>query len=356
MQKVLGELINDVIIVSKPKDVGRLYSKSHFGITNKNNNLLLNFIEGLFLLEEEKIKIFDENKEINFDYLLKKSLSKISNFELKYLVFKDLRKKGYLIKIYDNKNFDFIINNKININGNKQKNYFVSIFSEKNILKIDKIKKLIDQADKKNGILWFSIVDEEGDITYYEVTIEKMKGENLEKNYLKISSILMQNRVIILDKKNGKKLFQEEFYGKPFGIGFQLSLIEALYLLNRDFLEIHQADIGKKFDFKSFKKYVQNKEPDIDLRFDIYKDLKNRGFILKTGFKFGTHFRAYSKKPDLIHAEYLVHVIPKNYESIWSDFSRAIRLAHSVNKEIIFAIPQLKKNEIVYIKIGRLRP
>ena len=115
-------------------------------------------------------------------------------------------------------------------------------------------------------------------------------------------------------------------------------------------------DNGKKFDFISFKKYVKNKESDIDLRFDIYKDLKNRGFILKTGFKFGTHFRAYSKKPDLIHAEYLVHVIPKNYESIWSDFSRAIRLAHSVNKEIIFAIPQLNKKGIVYIKIGRLRP
>ena len=106
----------------------------------------------------------------------------------------------------------------------------------------------------------------------------------------------------------------------------------------------------------SFKKYVKNKESDIDIRFDVYNDLKNRGFILKTGFKFGTHFRAYSKKPDSIHAEYLVHVVPKNYESIWSDFSRAIRLAHSVNKEIIFAIHPLKNNDIVYIKIGRLRP
>ena len=41
---------------------------------------------------------------------------------------------------------------------------------------------------------------------------------------------------------------------------------------------------------------------------------------------------------------------------IWSDFSRAIRLAHSVNKEIIFAIHPLKNKDIVYIKIGRLRP
>lgn len=355
MQKVFGELTNEGIIVTKPKDIGRLYSKSRFGITDKNNHLMLNYLEGLFLLGEEKIKIFYKNSEINFDYLLKKSLSKISNFELKYLVFKDLRKKGYSLKNFDDKYFDFIINNYKNNINEGEKNYFISIFSEKNILNIDKIKKFIDQVENKNGILWFSIVDEEGDITYYEVTIDKMKGGNLEKKYLKINSNLMENRVFIPDKKNGEKLFQEEFYGKPYGFGFQLSMIESLYLLNKGFLEIFDNN-GKKFDYKSFKKYVKNKESDIDLRFDVYNDLKNRGFILKTGFKFGTHFRAYSKKPDLIHAEYLVHVVPKNYESIWSDFSRAIRLAHSVNKEIIFAIHPLKNNDIVYIKIGRLRP
>ena len=82
--------------------------------------------------------------------------------------------------------------------------------------------------------------------------------------------------------------------------------------------------------------------------------MKNRGLIVKTGFKFGTHFRAYTKKPHITHAEYLIHVVNKNFKTIWSDFSRAIRLAHSVNKEFIFAIQYNKKIE--YIKLGRLRP
>jgi len=356
MQKAFGEIIKDKIIVTKPNDIGRLYGKSRFGKTIKNNNLILNLIEGVFLLEEEKIKLFEKEKEINFECLLKKSILKIPNFEIKYIVFRDLRKKGYTIQIYDdNINFDFIIlKNKNNLNEDNN-NYFVSIFSEKDILDINKIKLFIDQVNIKQGILWVSIVDEEGDITYYEISLDNLKGENFEKKYLKTNSFLMENRVLIFDDKTSKKLFEEEFYGKPFGKGLQISMVEALYLLKKDFLKIQNISDEKNIDFKSFKKYVKLKQPDIDLRFDVYTDMKKRGLIVKTGFKFGTHFRAYSKKPDLTHAEYLIHVVTKNFKSIWSDFSRAIRLAHSVNKEIIFAI-HYNHNKIEYIKLGRLRP
>ena len=356
MQKTKGELLKDKIIVTKPRDVGRLYGKSRFGKTIKNNKLMINLIEGVFLLEEEKIKLFEKEKEINFEYLLKKSILTIPNFEIKYIVLRDLRKKGYIIQTYeDDNNFDFIIlKNKNNLNE-ENINYFVSVFSERDTIDVKKIKLFIDKANDKKGILWFSIVDEEGDITYYEISINNLKGENLEKKYQKTNSILMENRVLILNDKTSKKLFEEEFYGKPFGKGLQISMVEALYLLNKDFLKIEKINNEKITEFKLFKKYIKIKQPDIDLRFNIYKDLKKRGLIVKTGFKFGTHFRAYSKKPNITHAEYLIQVVNKNFKSIWSDFSRAIRLAHSVNKEIIFAI-HYNHNKIEYIKLGRLRP
>jgi tRNA-intron endonuclease len=66
------------------------------------------------------------------------------------------------------------------------------------------------------------------------------------------------------------------------------------------------------------------------------------------------HFRAYTKKPDVTHAEYLVHVVEKKFKSVWAEISRAVRLAHSVNKEIVFA--RLDGKNIDYIRLGRLRP
>jgi tRNA-intron endonuclease len=348
MQKPNGLLVKDKIIVKKSKDIGRLFNKSRFGNIIKNE-LNLNYVEGIFLLEEEKIKIHEKGKEIDFEYLLKKSISKIPNFVIKYIVFRDLRNKGHLIHIYTDNDFDFtIIKNRENIS------YFVLVFSEKDIIDINKINQFIEKAIDKKGTLWISIVDEEGDITYYEISVINIKGSNTEKNYSKANSILTDKRILILDEENSKKLFEEEFYGKPFGKGLQISMVEALYLLKKDFLILKNSINKKNINFKILHKYVKAKQPDIDLRFNVYEDLKKRGLILKTGFKFGTHFRAYAKNPHITHAEYLIHVVSNDFKSIWSDFSRAIRLAHSVNKEFIFAIHY--NRNIEYIKIGRLRP
>ena len=102
------------------------------------------------------------------------------------------------------------------------------------------------------------------------------------------------------------------------------------------------------------KDFIKKSQPDIDQILLVYKDLKKRGLIVKTGFKFGSHFRAYTKKPGETHAEYLIHVVGQNYTVLWAEISRAVRLAHSVNKEIVFAKVENKK--IDYIKFGRLRP
>ena len=103
-----GKLINDKIIVDKPKDVGRLYNKSHFGETLSENKLELNLLEGVFLLEEDKIKIYSNKSEIKFNELVKIANQKITNFEIKYLVFKDLRNRGHAIKLCkDDKKINF---------------------------------------------------------------------------------------------------------------------------------------------------------------------------------------------------------------------------------------------------------
>lgn len=99
---------------------------------------------------------------------------------------------------------------------------------------------------------------------------------------------------------------------------------------------------------------MQKLQPDIVQRLMVFEDLKQRGLLVKTGFKFGAHFRAYTKQPEKTHAEFLIHVVEKGFQSIWAEISRAVRLAHSVNKEFVFAC--IDGKTIDYIKLGRLRP
>ena len=110
LMKIPAELVDNTIIVKKPRDIGRLYTKSNFGKTLTGNRLHLNLLEGVFLLGEGKITVFHEKKEIDFQNLIKIAARDIPEFEIKYLIFKDLRKRGYPLRLdKENKNIHFCI-------------------------------------------------------------------------------------------------------------------------------------------------------------------------------------------------------------------------------------------------------
>jgi tRNA-intron endonuclease len=348
---ISGELVNNHIIVKKASDIGRLYNKSHIGTLLSPNILQLDFLEGVFLLDEGKMKLSQNKKQISFSHLLKRAVQQIPEFETKYLVFKDLRNRGHAITLVNE-------DAHISFRKFKQKNEdgpscVIAAFSERDILDIDVTKQLIQQFTKKQNALWFALVDEEGDLTYYDVSGINLKGDISEQRYPRGTCVLLKNRLIVFDKKLAGQLLQKEFFGKPFGETLQLSFVEALYLHKKNVLEIQTTD-GMTLSEEKCIHLMEKLQPDIVQRLIVYKDLKQRGLLVKTGFKFGAHFRAYTKQPDKTHAEYLIHVIEKGFTSIWAEISRAVRLAHSVNKEFVFAC--IDGTTIDYIKLGRLRP
>ena len=342
MKPTIAKLIDENIIISNPKAIGRFHSKSKIG-TKKANILYLDPLEAVFLLEEKKIKVFSEDEEYSFKELLQKAAQKKPSFETQYLIYRDLRHRGCQISIIDHHTFSLT----------RKHLYLIFTFSENNITTIYQIKKLCEKAIEKQANTWIAVVDEEGDITYYEISIMEPKGEIHSEVLPKTKGTLLNNRVILFNQKHIMELHKKEFYGKPFEEGLQLSLIEALYLMQEDLLTLttpRETDITND----SFQKFLMDNHPDILLRFPVYRDLKNRGLIVKTGFKFGTHFRAYTNLPDETHAEYLIHLIKPDEEIAWAEISRGVRLAHAVRKTFLFAFKE--KNDIIYLKLARIRP
>jgi tRNA-intron endonuclease len=348
---ISGDLINDRIMVKKASDIGRLYNKSHIGTLLPTNLLQLNLLEGVFLLDEGKMVLHQQRKQIPFSKLLKLAVQQIPEFETKYLVYKDLRKRGHAITQVDD-------TTTISFRKAKQKNEaapscVIAAYSERDFLDIEVTKQLIQRYAQANTALWYALVDEEGDLTYYDIASVNLQGDILEQRYPHGTAVLLKNRLIVFDKKLSTQLLQKEFFGKPFGETLQLSFVEALYLLEKDVLEVQTTD-GKTLTLEKCVHLMQKQQPDILQRLRVFQDLKQRGLLVKTGFKFGAHFRAYSTHPEATHAEYLIHVVEKGFRSIWAEISRAVRLAHSVNKEFIFAC--IDGNSIDYVRFGRLRP
>lgn len=168
-----------------------------------------------------------------------------------------------------------------------------------------------------------------------------------------MSAFLKEDRIIIEDEKTASRLLQKSF-GKKVGNGgrLELSLVEGLYLIERGSITV--TDGKREVTADDIIKIA--KEEDFGLKAKVYADLRERGRIVKTGFKFGAHFRVYGKGESISeHSKYLVHVVPESDVYSFHEVSRIVRLAHGVKKDIIFAVVD-DEGDITYYKIGRITP
>ena len=69
-----------------------------------------------------------------------------------------------------------------------------------------------------------------------------------------------------------------------------MSLLEALYLLEKNKIDIRDSR-NRALDFESFLKKATKLEPNFWIRYCVFKDMRNRGYIIKTALKFGADFR-----------------------------------------------------------------
>ncbi|MBM4240157.1 MAG: tRNA-intron lyase [Euryarchaeota archaeon] len=167
-----------------------------------------------------------------------------------------------------------------------------------------------------------------------------------------MQSRLGDNLVIVTDD-NGTKLHEKSHYGQKSPEGLQLSLIEALFLIERGKIEIFRDE--KKISIREMIQIIQNEG--LFTKYCVFKDLRNRGYIVKTGFKYGSEFRLYERgdTPGEGHSKYLVKVVSENDEIHASDLSSYVRVAHGVNKKLIMAVVD-EEGDITYYTVEWMRP
>jgi len=164
--------ITGEIISSNTSEAHALYKKSRFGEI-KTGKIQYSLSEVLFLVEKEKMEVFSRNKKISKKDLMNKFQRIDKKIQIKYLVFKDLREKGYIIKTALKFGADFRVYDKGKKPGKEHAKWLV--FAEHESKKMTwhefSAKNRVAHSTKKNLLL--AIVDEEGDISYYEVAWKK---------------------------------------------------------------------------------------------------------------------------------------------------------------------------------------
>lgn len=175
----------------------------------------------------------------------------------------------------------------------------------------------------------------------------------------RIEAELIENFLVVWDSRRGSELYKEGFYGKPVGIPkpkiteFEtpliLDLMEGLYLLERGVITVVEGSEKRRVSSEELRRRAGNVYEDFDMKYAVYQDLRNHGLVVTPGIKYGCDFAVYKRGPGLEHAPYMVSVKKRKDEVTATEIVKAGRLATTVRKRFIIAIPKPETKTIQYL-------
>lgn len=314
-----------------------LYEQSGYG-RPEGNGLRLSPEEALYLVHRGRIEVEGHT----FDTLLA-ALASRSNRMRSFLVYRDIRERGYAIQSGPH---DFRVFRRGQKPGGGPSQYSISVVSERDLVDFGRVIGEVSASKniRKQHVL--AAVDDENELTYYEVKIQE-PGEVPGGEPLPVLEGELVGRYAVV-RTGGQPL--------PGGWGMQLddlrlvlSPLEVLCMMKSGNLVL--MDNGKPLDYENFLQVARESDPEFSEKLAVYGDLRARGLVPKTGYKFGHHFRVYTgKKP---HSEMLVQALPEAAALPMSSISRSVRLAHSVKKKMLFAC--VHSGGIRYVEFARIK-
>ncbi len=179
-------------------------------------------------------------------------------------------------------------------------------------------------------IIWFFLIMEETLI---------VKGKIISDQ----ACISDKNMIHELEQKGFGDVENEQLFLKQF---------ETLYLLYSNRLILNKGK--KQIDFDNFMNTCQKTDYDILTKFLIYRDLRNRGYVVKDGFGFGSDFRVYERG----HfgekgAKFLIFGLNEGQQEKMGNLQKKIEEITQMGKEPIIAVIE-RRGEVIYYKINKI--
>ena len=170
---------------------------------------------------------------------------------------------------------------------------------------------------------------------------------------------LMGDKVIVEeDYERFLPLYDRSSFGEIHGVKtkrMELGLSEALYLMERDKLEVFTGK--SKVDLDMFVRLAKRSEKNFWTRYRVYRELRTRGYTLRTALKFGADFRVYRRgvKPGEDHAKWVLFCADENGGLTWRQFSAMNRVAHSTRKHLLVGVVD-DEGDVTYYEIRWKKP
>jgi len=162
---------------------------------------------------------------------------------------------------------------------------------------------------------------------------------------------MISDQTCISNKKMIHEL-EQKGYGEIENEQLFLKQFETLYLLYSKKLILKTG--RKQIDFNSFMNICHKTNSDVLTQFLIYRDLRNRGYVVKDGFGFGSDFRVYERG----HfgekgAKFLIFGLVEGQQEKMGTLQKKIQEITQMGKEPIIAVIE-RRGEVIYYKINKM--
>ena len=165
--EIQGVLIKNQTIVLEPKLQQQLNQRGYGEIDQ--SKLLLKSFESLYLLFTDRLTLFRGKKNIDFDSFLQICKKQDKDILTKFLVYRDLRNRGYTVKDGLGFGSDFIVYDKP-FSPKSPSKFLVFNLNEGKHEKISNLQKKIEQITNIGKEPIIAVVQRQGEIIYYKVS------------------------------------------------------------------------------------------------------------------------------------------------------------------------------------------
>lgn len=157
----------------KDKDSGQELKFRGYG-DNKKHGLLLRDYEILFLIHSSKFEVFQTTKKLTFNDILNIALLRDQTAWTKFLIYRDLRTRGYIPKEGFGFGTDFRVYEKGEY-GSKPAKYVIFAMNEGTEINVQSLTSSVKQISRMGKIPIVAVVERRGEVIYYHLSKSRFR-------------------------------------------------------------------------------------------------------------------------------------------------------------------------------------
>jgi len=165
-----------------------------------------------------------------------------------------------------------------------------------------------------------------------------------------------KNTIVSYDLPSVEKFYSRSRLGVIKSSALYLSFEEALFLFQKEKILIANKS-GILLDEEVFVKRFLREDKDFTIKYAVYQNLRQKGYIVKTALKFGADFRVYDRgvKPGEEHAKWIIYAVHEGKGFSWQEFAAKNRVAHSTKKRLMIGIVD-DEGDVTYYEVKWVKP